>query len=98
MAGRRVSGRGSTSEPPRSLIELKLAPPGGLTVDGWVPSARFEKLRQAYGRVAVFVDSMTVSKASLGSRFTGDPTPAQRRQHETAHFVLRRAVERNPSP
>jgi hypothetical protein len=24
-------------------------------VDGWVPSARFEKLRQAYGRVAVFV-------------------------------------------
>jgi hypothetical protein len=50
------------------------------------------------GRVAVLVDSMTVSKAELGSRFTGDPTPVQRRNHETAYVVLRRAVERGSMP
>jgi uncharacterized membrane protein len=45
------------------------------------------------GRVAVFVDSTTFSKAALGTRFIGEPNQEQISNHKTAYKVLRTIVE-----
>ncbi len=71
-----------------------------LSVTGGSPVLRDDEGRAIYsesrfgrGRVGVLVDSFTLSKSALGSRFTDNPSPLQRRNLQTVYLVLKRMLE-----
>lgn len=71
-----------------------------LTVAGGTPLLRdnedrvlFADLPFEQGHVSLLVDAMALSKGELGSRFTSEPTPEQRKGLDLAYYILRRVVE-----